>query len=646
MSVFTKLLRAGEGKRVRQLAELIGPINDLAGEVSGPDRRRAAGQDRRLPPAPGRGRDPRRPPDRGLRRGARGRDPGPGPAPLRRPADGGDGPALWLDRRDEDRRGQDPGLDPAGLPERPGRAGRPRGDGQRLPGDARRRLDGPGAPLPRDQRRPGRARPAGLRRQAGGLRLRRDLRHQHRVRLRLPARQHGAPARAHGPARPPLRHRRRGRLDPHRRGAHAAHHLGALGGRVQALLPVRLDREDAGARRRLRGRRGEEDGDAPARAASRRSSASWAWPTSTTRSAPTTSTSWARRCGPRSSTTATATTWSTPARSRSSTSSPAAPSRGGAGPTGSHQAVEAKERVRIQEENHTWATVTLQNYFRLYDKLAGMTGTAETEASEFGSTYSLSVVPIPTNLPSARGDDADLIYKTEAAKFALDRRGRPGALRPGPARPPGHRQRREVRAAEPRDGQGRHPPRGPQRQAALPRGRDRGPGRPPARDHRGHQHGRARRRHRAGRQRRRPGPARRRRPGPRAGHRGVRRRGDQGTRAAARDVRRRGRGGHRRGRALRARDRAPRVEAHRQPAARPVRAPGRPRREPLLPVPRGRPDAPLRHRRRVVGDGPHHARRAAHRGQDGLQGHRARPEHRRGAATPRSARTSSSTTRS
>ncbi len=85
---------------------------------------------------------------------------------------------------------------------------------------------------------------------------------------------------------------------------------------------------------------------------------------------------------------------------------------------GLHQAVEAKERVRIQEENHTWATVTLQNYFRLYEKLAGMTGTAETEAAEFGNTYKLSVVPIPTNLPSRRTDEGDLIYKTEAAKFA------------------------------------------------------------------------------------------------------------------------------------------------------------------------------------------------------------------------------------
>ena len=86
---------------------------------------------------------------------------------------------------------------------------------------------------------------------------------------------------------------------------------------------------------------------------------------------------------------------------------------------GLHQAVEAKERVRIQEENHTWATVTLQNYFRMYDKLAGMTGTAETEAAEFASTYQLHVVPIPTHRPMVRADEPDLIFKTEAAKFDL-----------------------------------------------------------------------------------------------------------------------------------------------------------------------------------------------------------------------------------
>ena len=84
---------------------------------------------------------------------------------------------------------------------------------------------------------------------------------------------------------------------------------------------------------------------------------------------------------------------------------------------GLHQAVEAKERVKIKEENHTWATVTLQNYFRLYEKLCGMTGTAETEASEFANTYNLPVVPIPTHRPMVRSDLGDLIYKTEQAKF-------------------------------------------------------------------------------------------------------------------------------------------------------------------------------------------------------------------------------------
>ncbi len=84
---------------------------------------------------------------------------------------------------------------------------------------------------------------------------------------------------------------------------------------------------------------------------------------------------------------------------------------------GIHQAVEAKERVRIKEENHTWATVTYQNFFRQYDKLAGMTGTAETEAAEFGNTYSLPVVPIPTHLPMVRDDGKDLVYKSEQSKF-------------------------------------------------------------------------------------------------------------------------------------------------------------------------------------------------------------------------------------
>src|SRR5437763_6856145 len=85
---------------------------------------------------------------------------------------------------------------------------------------------------------------------------------------------------------------------------------------------------------------------------------------------------------------------------------------------GMHQAIEAKEGVKIQQENQTLATITLQNYFRLYEKLAGMTGTAQTEANELHQTYKLGVVPIPTNLPMIREDETDLIYKTEDAKFA------------------------------------------------------------------------------------------------------------------------------------------------------------------------------------------------------------------------------------
>jgi len=86
---------------------------------------------------------------------------------------------------------------------------------------------------------------------------------------------------------------------------------------------------------------------------------------------------------------------------------------------GIHQSIEAKEGVQVKAENQTLATVTLQNYFRLYKKLSGMTGTAATEAAEFMSTYKLGVVPIPTNKPMVRIDQSDLIYKNEAVKFAM-----------------------------------------------------------------------------------------------------------------------------------------------------------------------------------------------------------------------------------
>ncbi|MEY0604603.1 preprotein translocase subunit SecA, partial [Providencia huaxiensis] len=85
---------------------------------------------------------------------------------------------------------------------------------------------------------------------------------------------------------------------------------------------------------------------------------------------------------------------------------------------GLHQAVEAKEGVEIQNENQTLASITFQNYFRLYEKLAGMTGTADTEAFEFSSIYKLDTIVIPTNRPMVRKDLPDLVYMNEADKFA------------------------------------------------------------------------------------------------------------------------------------------------------------------------------------------------------------------------------------
>ena len=84
---------------------------------------------------------------------------------------------------------------------------------------------------------------------------------------------------------------------------------------------------------------------------------------------------------------------------------------------GLHQAIEAKEGVHIAGENQTLATITLQNYFRMYNKLSGMTGTAETEAAEFVHTYGLQIVVIPTNKPVQRIDHADLVYKTRKEKI-------------------------------------------------------------------------------------------------------------------------------------------------------------------------------------------------------------------------------------
>jgi len=100
---------------------------------------------------------------------------------------------------------------------------------------------------------------------------------------------------------------------------------------------------------------------------------------------------------------------------------------------GLHQAIEAKENVHVQRENVTLARITFQNYFRMYEKLSGMTGTAWTEREEFQKIYDLDVVVVPTNKPMQRDDDADLVYKTEDAKFTavideiaeLAKQGRP-----------------------------------------------------------------------------------------------------------------------------------------------------------------------------------------------------------------------------
>src|SRR5207237_7870996 len=84
---------------------------------------------------------------------------------------------------------------------------------------------------------------------------------------------------------------------------------------------------------------------------------------------------------------------------------------------GLNQAIEAKEKVKIERENQTLATITFQNYFRMYGKLAGMTGTAETEAAEFDKIYKLEVMVIPTNRPLLRMENADIVYRTEKEKY-------------------------------------------------------------------------------------------------------------------------------------------------------------------------------------------------------------------------------------
>ena len=158
------------------------------------------------------------------------------------------------DRRDGHRRGQDPGRHPAALPQRAHRPRRAPGHGQQLPGPARLAVDGPRLQVPRPHRRLSGRHRALLARAPRRLPGRHHLRHQQRVRLRLPARQHGVLAGAAGPAGARLRHHRRGGLDPHRRGPDAAHHLGPGGQRGgRQVRPVQPPGGRAGAEADRRG---------------------------------------------------------------------------------------------------------------------------------------------------------------------------------------------------------------------------------------------------------------------------------------------------------------------------------------------------------------------------------------------------------
>ena len=147
---------------------------------------------------------------------------------------------------------------------------------------------------------------------------------------------------------------------------------------------------------------------------------------------------------------------------------------------GLHQAVEAKERVKIKEENQTLATITLQNFFKLYKKLAGMTGTAMTEATEFYKVYGLDVIAIPTNRPLTRRQPARRHLPERAREDPGDPRRDQGGPRDRPADPGRHHLDREVgRAVGYALSRFGITAPGAQRQVPRARGRDRGPGGPP-----------------------------------------------------------------------------------------------------------------------------------------------------------------------
>ena len=167
---------------------------------------------------------------------------------------------------------------------------------------------------------------------------------------------------------------------------------------------------------------------------------------------------------------------------------------------GLHQAIEAKEGVKIERENQTLATITFQNYFRMFKKLAGMTGTAETEAEEFEKIYKLEVVVIPTNKQMRRIENPDIVYRTEKEKYFAAADEIQQLAREGPARAGRHDVGRKIGAAVGPAEEERYQARRAQRQVSRARGRDRCPGRTQGHDHDRDQHGRPWHRHPAGRQ--------------------------------------------------------------------------------------------------------------------------------------------------
>ncbi len=276
---------------------------------------------------------------------------------------------------------------------------------------------------------------------------------------------------------------------------------------------------------------------------------------------------------------------------------------------GLHQAVEAKENVQIKQENVTLATITFQNYFRMYKKLCGMTGTAYTEREELGKIYNLDVAIIPTNRPMVRQDTDDQIYRTEQAKFGALIREIQEMQDAGQAGAGRHDLGRDLRAPERYAAAAQYQAPGAERQAARARGPCRRAGRPAGRCHDRHQYGRSRHRHPAGRQLRWPD----RRDAGEAWRedRGCDARADAGGQGRGpADHRCRARPGDRARRPAYRRHRAPRGAPDRQPAAWPRRTPGRPRLDALLPLARGRADAALR---------PHGARQG-HYGAPGRRG--------------------------